>query len=610
MGIYCSLIDYYQSLLAQGNQISLCRIDQTLAPEVQSVANQFGIHAILMTPLVYQREWLGSICLYQCDREREWTVSELEFVKAIADHCAIAIHRARLYQQLQTELAERKQAETALQKLNEELEVKVEERTFVLKQLNQQLLFEIAERNQAQKALQKSEEQFRSLSACSPVGIFLSDVNGRCTYINPRTQAIAGFSFTFEESLQEGWTEFVHPEDRERVFAEWSTYAQSGHEYSNEFRFQTPKRNVSWVHVRSSPMFSDKGELIGHVGTIEDITERKQAEDVLRSQLASVEAATDGIAILNHEGEFIYLNNSYVKIFGYSSASELIGKTWRELYFQKEIKHFEHHVFPSLLQNKKWQGEATAKKQDGTTFAQEVSLTSIEGEGLICVCRDITERKWAEEQLKASLKEKEVLLKEIHHRVKNNLQIISSLLKLQSGYIKDEEAFNLFTDIYNRVRSMAILHEQLYQSEDLSRIKAKEYICKLVENLSRSYGVSSTHVSIQVEVDDIELDIDTSISCGLIVNELITNSFKYAFLGMEYGEIFIKLLQNKDMDITLVISDTGIGLSPEFNIHKVDSLGLQLVSNLIEKLEGNLEIDCSLGTSFKIIFTRINKWSR
>jgi two-component sensor histidine kinase len=232
------------------------------------------------------------------------------------------------------------------------------------------------------------------------------------------------------------------------------------------------------------------------------------------------------------------------------------------------------------------------------------SLFDNQGEytGALAMITDITERKLAEEKIKISLKEKEVLLKEIHHRVKNNLQVISSLLKLQSGYIKDEEALSLFTDSYNRVRSMALIHEKLYQSEDLARVNAAEYINNLITNLFRSYNVSSQKIRLAVEVESIWLDVDTAIPCGLIINELVSNALKYAFKSQEDGELFIHFSLNQQNDINLLVRDNGVGLPPDFDIEETESLGLQLVYNLTGQLNGKIQIDSSKGTSFLIAF--------
>jgi two-component sensor histidine kinase len=219
---------------------------------------------------------------------------------------------------------------------------------------------------------------------------------------------------------------------------------------------------------------------------------------------------------------------------------------------------------------------------------------------------ELAERKRAEEQLKASLKEKEVLLKEIHHRVKNNLQIISSLLKLQSAYIKEQQAVDMFKDSQNRIRSMALIHEKLYQSKDLSKIDFAEYIRDLTFNLLRSYKSNSQIISLKTTVNDIWLNIDTAIPCGLIINELVSNSLKHAFTPTNReNQISINLNSDGDKNFLLIISDNGCGFPQELDFRNTESLGLELVCTLTEQLEGTIELDSSTGTSFKINFSEI-----
>ena len=216
-------------------------------------------------------------------------------------------------------------------------------------------------------------------------------------------------------------------------------------------------------------------------------------------------------------------------------------------------------------------------------------------------------RRQAEEQIKASLLEKEVLLKEIHHRVKNNLQIISSLLNLQSGYIGDEQVSQMFKESQNRVRSMALIHEKLYQSENLARIDFAEYVRDLTNYLFRMYGASSYGIKLEINADDVSLDIDMAIPCGLIVNELVSNSLKYAFpieprQSESKGTIRIGLNSDNNGKLTLIVSDNGIGLPEGLDYRKTGSLGLQLVNTLANQLEGDMELDRNGGTTFKITF--------
>jgi two-component sensor histidine kinase len=221
---------------------------------------------------------------------------------------------------------------------------------------------------------------------------------------------------------------------------------------------------------------------------------------------------------------------------------------------------------------------------------------------MVGITMDATASKQAAEEIKASLAEKEVLLKEIHHRVKNNLQIISSLLNLQSDYVKNHETLEILKVCQNRVTSMALIHEQLYQTEDLAQIDFAEYIENLATNLLTSYERDSDAIALKLNIDDIKLNIDTAIPCGLIINELISNSLKYAFIPGKPGEIFISFHTKPDNYLQLIISDNGIGLPLDLDINNTDSFGLQLVTALTSQLGGTIEINRDIGTQFIIQF--------
>jgi two-component sensor histidine kinase len=215
---------------------------------------------------------------------------------------------------------------------------------------------------------------------------------------------------------------------------------------------------------------------------------------------------------------------------------------------------------------------------------------------------EIEERERAEQQIRVSLKEKEMLLQEIHHRVKNNLQVISSLLNLQAGYIESEEIQAVFRDSQNRVRSMALVHEKLYRSTDLARVDLAEYIRNLATFLFGSYQAAAGRIALEVQADKVLLGIDAAVPCGLILNELISNTLKHAFPDGRSGQIWVELGQDDNRQVTLVVADNGIGLPPDFDILETDSLGMQLVDTLIEQLDGTLEIQSQAGTQFTITF--------
>jgi ammonium transporter len=203
----------------------------------------------------------------------------------------------------------------------------------------------------------------------------------------------------------------------------------------------------------------------------------------------------------------------------------------------------------------------------------------------------------------SSLQEKELLLREIHHRVKNNLQVISSLLSLQSRYHKDEQAIEMAQESQNRIKVMALIHEKLYRSKDFANVEFNDYIKNLVNDLFASYKVNTSRISLKMDIENISLGIDTAIPIGLIVNELVSNCLKYAFKADKEGEIKISLRLLEDGEKELIVSDNGVGLPDSLDIEKAESLGLRMITNLTERsLHGTVNIDRNYGTKFQIIF--------
>lgn len=226
-------------------------------------------------------------------------------------------------------------------------------------------------------------------------------------------------------------------------------------------------------------------------------------------------------------------------------------------------------------------------------------------QSLISLFAVALQRKQAENEIKKALKEKEILLKEIHHRVKNNLMIISSLLNLQSSYIQDEGARNVFRESQNRAKSMAMIHERLYKSTDLKNIDLGEYIRSLTTDLYRTLVADPDRIRLDIDVENVKIDINTVVPLGLIVNELVTNSMKHAFPEGETGYIKVELCR-KSEKIVLKVSDNGIGFPKDLDYKNTSSLGLQLVNNLTMQIDGELELDRNQGTSFSLIFEEKN----
>jgi len=216
--------------------------------------------------------------------------------------------------------------------------------------------------------------------------------------------------------------------------------------------------------------------------------------------------------------------------------------------------------------------------------------------------KDITARKQAEEKIKQSLKEKELLLQETHHRVKNNMQVISSMLSLQSQHITDKASLEMFQESQSRIRAMALIHEKLYTSEDPSHIDIASYIHSLTHQLITTYRTTASRVNMDIAITDIFLTITTAIPCGLIINELVTNALKHAFPHQRDGTITVSMTPSNTDSLILTVSDTGIGFPEGIDFRNTTTLGMQLVTSLVEQLEGTITLDRSEGTRFRIEF--------
>jgi len=332
----------------------------------------------------------------------------------------------------------------------------------------------------------------------------------------------------------------------------------------------------------------------------------KENEELFRSV---VENSHNGIFIVDDKYCFAYMNDQFTKIFGYSQ-NDLIGKDFRT-YMDGESKRFvakryrqrqEGKIVPSIY-------EFNLVRKDGQKRRVEISSTVIRDSKkrmkTVAHLRDITERKIFEEQIKSSLHEKEVLLREIHHRVKNNLQIISSLLNLQSGHIKDKELLKIFQESRRRVRSMAIVHEKLYQSENLSRIDFSQYLKSLTRSLFQMYGINPGMVHLKIDVKDVFFDINTAVPCGLLVSELVSNSLKHAFPQGRKGELHIEMSHYEGDRIKLIVKDTGVGLDKDLDFKNTESFGLQLVDMLTQQLQGEMIVKNEGGTTFIMLFKEL-----
>ncbi len=322
---------------------------------------------------------------------------------------------------------------------------------------------------------------------------------------------------------------------------------------------------------------------------------------------ALLDQSNDAIFLLEiPSGSFVDVNESASKQLGYLH-SEMLGMSMDELVAPPELCHVKE-LFLNMIERKDFGDTKTVvavlKNKNGREIPFEINVTIVHfSDALygVMVARDITERKQAEDKIKASLEEKSLLLQEIHHRVKNNMQIISSLLSLQSNYVQDSEVHDILKESQNRVRSMAMIHEKLYQSKDFSKVDFGEYVQSLNSSLFHSYVIDHEHIKIKTDVKNVFLGINTAIPCGLLINELVTNSIKHAFPdGME-GEINVKFA-SIDGKIILTVSDNGVGFLEDMDFQNTKTLGMQLINTLVGQIDGTMEISGFNGAKFKITF--------
>lgn len=340
--------------------------------------------------------------------------------------------------------------------------------------------------------------------------------------------------------------------------------------------------------------------------------ESKSESDTLYSTLLSSDEAwelsfnaiPDLIALIDKDFNIKKMNKAMAEFVKDHDAIDILGsKCYRIIHGTEEPPDYCPNT--KLLEDE--QSHVQEFHEDNLNRDFIVTVNPIFDEnnqilGSVHIVHDDTERKKSEKLLEQSLKEKEMLLKEIHHRVKNNLMIISSLLNLQSRYLKDEESREIFKESQNRAKSMALIHQRLYESTDLKNIGFKEYITTLANELYRNYVKDPSRVSLELEIEDVNIDINNAIPLGLILNELITNAMKYAFPDDEKGIINVSFCKKGDKYI-LKVADNGKGFPKDLDYKKSDSLGLQLVTNLSYQINGEIELDRTEGTAFILTFT-------
>lgn len=351
-----------------------------------------------------------------------------------------------------------------------------------------------------------------------------------------------------------------------------------------------------------------------------EIQERIKAERLVQEQFLRTKAILDSssntfLLTLTLDAKISSFNThfeSYIYQLNKLKIKEgfLFADFFKDIFTPVQMRFFRMS-FRRIKEGKSQQYEVLINIDDRSSWLEIFMNPIFDTRGNVAeisiVAHDISEKKKTSDEIVASLKEKEVMLKEIHHRVKNNLQIISSILNLQSSFVHDENTLEILQESRNRIRSMAIIHENLYRTEDFSSINFADYLYNLVTNLIASYRIHEI-IHLQSDIDEIDLVLDQAIPCGLLVNELITNSLKYAWSEKQEGTIRIELKQEGSR-VKLIIADDGKGLPNSFDDMSSDTLGLQLVATLVEQLDGELNVNVNEGTEYLIKFDNIKTLS-
>jgi len=468
---------------------------------------------------------------------------------------------------------------------------------------------DITDQKKAAKELKDSEERLKIMFEYAPDGYYLNDFKGNFIDGNRAAEKLTGYKrdeLAGKSFLKLKLLPLKEIPKAATLLAKNALGQPTG---PDEFTLKRKDGTRAEVEIRTFPV-KIKGKTLV-LGNVRDITVRKRREEVLSYERDLMQTLFDNIPdfiyFKDNKARFHRVNKRFCDLFG-RSMEDIIGKTDLDL-FPEEIANETFNEDLNVIKT----GKPIINKEEGGEIRDGVEewvlTTKIpwvdkdgNKQGLFGISRDITERKQAQEQIKASLKEKEVLLKEIHHRVKNNMQIISSLLNIQSANIEDENMREIFNVCQSRIRSMALMHETLYKSEDLARIDFSEYIRRLTTHLMSMYRVGMEPIRLNLDIVDVYLDINRAIPCGMIINELVSNSLKHAFPDGKGGEVAVKMFADKKKKVTLIVSDTGVGFPEGMDFHETKSMGMQLVTDLTRQIKGTIKLGRDKGTEFKIVF--------
>lgn len=446
----------------------------------------------------------------------------------------------------------------------------------------------------SQEALRKYDERMRVAAMAAEVGVWNWNRHTGEVVVDANWKCLFGIA---EDSVVsfDTWRNALHPDDRDRTvkaLMSGSEQRQLWDEhpgYRAEYRVVWPDGTVRWLVDRGRASYDENGQAIGMAGVNLDITDRKRAEKRLAHLASFPELSPDIVFETDLAGNITYTNPAALRLFpDFAQAGEKhpLLRDWSA-------------VVAFLT------GGQVSMERDlevGALVFHQVITHLPELEVVRTYTMDITQRKRAEATVRASLAEKTALLQEVHHRVKNNLQIVFSLLSIQARQLKSPAVLETLRETQNRIRSMALLHETLYREGNASRVNCAVYFKHLCAHLCRTFGQMAERVRLETNVAPVELSLDLAIPCGLIVNELVSNAFKHAFPAERCGNITVALRVEDQGRTVLSVADDGIGFSAAIDHNNAHTLGMQLVTGLLKQISASMEVTASPGAMFRITF--------
>ena len=473
------------------------------------------------------------------------------------------------------------------------------------------------ELRRTQMELEAARDSYVDLYDFSPAGHLTLDTRGTIVEANLRAGTLLGINR--KELIGRPFApSFIAWDDQGTFRRHSQDVLKIGTRQICEVRLREETGAPRWVYFESIAVHDKLGHSTHWRTAFLNITERKRAEEVMRESEQRFHTMADTAPVLiwmsGLDKLCNYFNQVWFTYTGRTKEQEL-GSAWADGVHPEDFDQCLKTYTEAFDRREPFQMKYRLRKADGQygwllDHGVPRFLPNGEFAGYIGSCIDLTEGKDLEDRLRKAVKEKESLLREVHHRVKNNLQMISSLLNLQAASIKDPQVVQLFRECQTRITSIALLHETLHRSNDLSCIRMSNYLRTLAGHVSRSYGVDPKAIVLDMLVEDLTLDTDTAMTCGMIVEELLSNSLKHAFAVGKEGRIQIELQAQDEGAYLLQVRDDGVGISKGCGQRNPGSLGLELVKLLVEKLEGAIELQSGPGTAWRIAFHQLHYQER